>query len=60
MMLYHRPLVLEVRVLFGCLDHECDLNRERASVAIFWTSFDHGYDLEREHFSSKYGSGVSG
>ena len=21
---------------FGCLDHDCDLNRERASVAIFW------------------------
>ena len=20
-----------------------------------WTSFDHGYDLEREHFFSKYG-----
>ena len=35
MMLYHLPLVLEARVLFGYLDHECGLNRERTSVHIF-------------------------
>ena len=34
-MLYHLPLFLEVRVPFGYLDHECDLNRERTSVDIF-------------------------